>query len=270
MPPLWRLIPSSVLRRRKNTKNAHCRIGEGAARVFPPRHAAGPGRRANVASPPRCALRRYQLPALCAMPRKPAHRRSTLRSLRRQCLMRDHPLTSSSTPHPRTLSTTSSRPQCVTRCHGGGSHSREVGSGKGAERRRAASQPPSQTLHHPQETAAPSERSNGDASAATRTPTPPTTQPPPRPQCKARPPPKHQHPPRQQPRQPRMQHHHAPVATTTRRPPISISTKGWGNFGLEHLPPPERKREREREREDDGGSKRTRAAGLNECTSYRI
>mgnify|MGYP001383789572 CR=1 FL=1 len=33
--------------------------------------------------------------------------------------MRDHPLTSSSTPHPRTLSTTSSRPQCVTRCHGG-------------------------------------------------------------------------------------------------------------------------------------------------------
>jgi len=44
---------------------------------------------------------------------------STLSSLRRQCLMRDHPLTSSSTPHPRTLSTTSSRPQCVTRCHGG-------------------------------------------------------------------------------------------------------------------------------------------------------
>ena len=111
------------------------------------------------------------------MPRKPAMPHctssSTLSSLRRQCLMRDHPLTSSSTPHPRTLSTTSSRPQCVTRCHGGGSHSREVGSGKGAERRRAASQPPSQTLHHPQETAAPSERSNGDASAATRTPTPP-------------------------------------------------------------------------------------------------
>ena len=151
----------------------------------------------------------------------------------------------------------------------GGPHSREV-AGKAAERRRAASQPPSQTLHHHQQTAAPSERSNGDASAATRTPTPPTTQPPPRPQCKARPPPKHQHPPRQQPRQPRMQHHHTPVATTTRRPPISISTKGWGNFGLEHLPPPERKREREREREDDGGSKRTRAAGLNECTSYRI
>ena len=136
----------------------------------------------------------------------------------------------------------------------GGPHSREV-AGKAAERRRAASQPPSQTLHHHQQTAAPS---------------PPTTRPPPRPQCKARPPPKHQHPPRQQPRQPRMQHHHAPVATTTRRPPISISTKGWGNFGLEHLPPPERKREREREREDDGGSKRTRAAGLNECTSYRI
>ena len=165
---------------------------------------------------------------------------STLSSLRRQCLMRDHPLTSSSTPHPRTLSTTSSRPQCVTRCHGTcnppaveGSHSREV-AGRAAERRRAASQPPSQTLHHPQETAAPSERSNGDASAATRTPTPPTTQPPPRPQCKARPPPKHQHPPRQQPRQPRMQHHHAPVATTTRRPPISISTEGWGEWSIPH------------------------------------
>ena len=43
-----------------------------------------------------------------------------------------------------------------------------------------------------------------------------------------------------------------------------------GNFGLEHLPPPERKREREREREDDGGSKRMRAVGLNEYTSYRI
>ena len=144
----------------------------------------------------------------------------------------------------------------------GGPHSREV-AGKAAERRRAASQPPSQTLHHPQETAAPSERSNGDASATTHAPTPPTTRPPPRPQCKARPPPKHKHPPRQQPRQPRMQHHHTPVATTTRRPPISIPTKGWGDFGwgdfgLEHLPPPERKRERERVREDDGGSKRTR------------
>ena len=138
----------------------------------------------------------------------------------------------------------------------GDSHSREV-AGRAAERRRAASQPPSNTLHHPQRTAAPVERSHGDASAATRTPTPPTTQPPPWPQRKAIPPPEHQHPQRQQPRQPRMQHHHARVATTTRRPPISISTKGWGDFGLEHLPPPERKRQRERVR-DDGVSKRTR------------
>ena len=85
---------------------------------------------------------------------------------------------------------------------------------------------------------------------ATRTPTPPTTQPPPRPQCKARPPPKHQHPPRQQPPQPTTQqhHHHTPVATTTRRPPISISTKGRGNFGLGHRPPTARARgERRRE-----------------------
>ena len=38
---------------------------------------------------------------------------------------------------------------------------------------------------------------------------------------------------------------------------LAISTKGWRNFGLVHLPP-ERKRKRERVREDDGGSKRTR------------
>ena len=228
MPALWRLIPSSVLRRRKNTKNAN--RGGSCARVpapacrrsRPPRHEDGGDdrrprskRHADVASPPRCALRHYQLPALCAMPRKPAHRRSTLSSLRRQCLMRDHPLTSSSTPHPRTLSTTSSHPQCVTRCYGA---THRPSKAHTTERRRAASQPPSQTLHHPQQTAAPSERSNGDASATTRGPMPPTTRPPPRPQCKARPPPKHQHPPRQQPPQPTTHaapphsggHHHAP------------------------------------------------------------
>ena len=102
--------------------------------MFPPRHAAGPGRRAmrmavmtgdrdRNATPMSLALLAVCFPALCAMPRKPAMSHctssSTLSSLRRQCLMRDHPLTSSSTPHPRTLSTTSSRPQCVTRCHGG-------------------------------------------------------------------------------------------------------------------------------------------------------
>ena len=108
--------------------------------MFPPRHAAGAGRRAmrmavvtadrdRNATPMSLALLAVCFAALSAsralrhatkaraMPHCTSS--STLSSLRRQCLMRDHPLTSSSTPHPRTLSTTSSRPQCVTRCHGG-------------------------------------------------------------------------------------------------------------------------------------------------------
>ena len=190
--------------------------------------------------------------------------------------MRDHPLTSSSTPHPRTLSTTSSRPQCVTRCHGGTHRPSEAHT---PERSRVGRQSCGGRLpnHRPKRSTTTnkplrcrSARMAVQARLHARQRRRPRYHRHGPSECKARPPPKHQHPPRQQPRQPRMQHHHAPVATTTRRPPISISTKGWGNFGLEHLPPPERKREREREREDDGGSKRTRAAGLNECTSYLI
>ena len=189
---------------------------------------------------------------------------STLSSLRRQCLMRDHPLTSSSTPHPRTLSTTSSRPQCVTRCHGGThrpseAHTpersrveRQSGGGRlpnhrpkrstttNKPLRRRSARMAMQARLHARQRRRPRDHRHGPSARQDHHPN------------------TNIHPASNPRPQPRMQHHHAPVATTTRRPPISIPTKGWGDFGLVHLPPPERKRERERVREDDGGSKRTR------------
>jgi len=123
-----------------------------------------------------------------------------------------------------------------------GSHFREAAATVAEQR--AASQPPSP--HHRLPTM---ESSNADASAAQCAPKPPTTRPPSRLQLNTGP--KQPHPPPTP--KARSQHHRTPAAVTA---PACDWTKGWGDFGLEHLSEPERKRKRERAQENDGGAKR--------------
>ena len=242
-------------------RRAKMRIGEGAAgSMFPPRHAAGPGRRAMRMAD---ARDRDGTPMSLALLAVCFAALSTSRALRHATKARhatlhiefDTEQPTETTPDAGSpahlflyaasayaiynlVSSTMRDPLSWKNPPAiGGPHSREI-AGKAAERRRAASQPPSQTLHHHQQTAAPSERSNGDASATTRGPMPPTTRPPPRPQCKARPPPKHKHPPRQQPRQPRMQHHHArwPPPRTAHQSPFRRKDGGTLGWSTAHRP----------------------------------
>ena len=124
----------------------------------------------------------------------------------------------------------------------GGSHFAEAAAT--AAERRAASRSPSP--HHRLPTM---ESSNADASAAPCAPKPPTTRPPSRLQLNTGP--KQPHPPPTP--KARSQHHRTPAAVTA---PACDWTKGWGDFGLEHLSEPERKRKRERAQENDGGAKR--------------
>ena len=115
-----------------------------------------------------------------------------------------------------------------------GSHFREAAA-KVAERR-AASQLPSP--HHRQTAM---ESSNADASAAQCVPKPPTTRPPSRLQLNTGPKQPHPSPTPKAP----SQHHRTPATVTA---PACDWTKGWGDFGLEHLSEPERKRKRAQRR----------------------
>ena len=124
-----------------------------------------------------------------------------------------------------------------------GSHFREAAA-KVAERR-AASQLPSP--HHRQTAM---ESSNADASAAQCVPKPPTTRPPSRLQLNTGPKQPHPSPTPKAP----SQHHRTPATVTA---PACDWTKGWGDFGLEHLSEPEHKRKRAQE--NDGGAKRRKS-----------
>ena len=124
-----------------------------------------------------------------------------------------------------------------------GSHFREAAAT--AAERRAASRSPSP--HHRQTIM---ESSNADASAAQCVPKPPTTRPPSRLQLNTGP--KQPHP-LPTPKAP-SQHHRTPATVTA---PACDWTKGWGDFGLEHLSESERKRKRAQE--NDGGAKRRKS-----------
>ena len=119
--------------------------------------------------------------------------------------------------------------------HPGRCHRPRSAAAKVAERR-AASQPPSP--HHRQTAM---ESSNADASAAQCVPEPPTTRPPSRLQLNTGPKQPHPSPTPKAP----SQHHRTPATVTA---PACDWTKGWGDFGLEHLSEPERKRKRTRKR----------------------